>query len=107
MCSFTDNQKENKLMPYIPTKQEEARQKKWKTEKERKDNILNTSFNKLTMKQQDAFKELWSALYQWDNELCELDGDCYASTERALRKTRWKLYHAFPNVTQRKEEDDV
>jgi len=66
-------------MPYIPTKQEEARQKKWKTEKERKDNILNTSFDKLTMNQQ----------------------------ERALRKTRWKLYHAFPNVTQRKEEDNV
>lgn len=94
-------------MPYIPTKEEEARAKKWKTEKERKDNILNTSFDKLTMKQQDAIKELWSALYDWDNELAEMDGDCYASTERALRKTRWKLYHAFPNVTQRREEDDV
>ena len=48
MCSFTNNQKENELMPYIPTKAEEARAKKWKTEKERKDNILNTSFDKLT-----------------------------------------------------------
>ena len=45
-------------MPYIPTKAEEARAKKWKAEKERKDNILNTSFDKLTMKQQDAIKEL-------------------------------------------------
>ena len=94
-------------MPYIPNEEEQERTNKWKKIKEDKDNILNTSFNQLTIKQQDAIKELWSALYDWDNELCELDGDCYASTERALRKTRWKLYHAFPNVTQRKEEDDV
>lgn len=94
-------------MPYIPNEEEKEATNKWMKRKEEKDNILNTSFNQLTIKQQDAIKELWSALYDWDNELTELDGDCYASTERALRKTRWKLYHAFPNVTQRSEEDDV
>ena len=93
-------------MPYIPNEEEQERTKKFKKMKEEKDNILNTSFNKLTIKQQDAIKELWSALYEWDNELTE-NGDCYAHTERTLRKTRWKLYHAFPNVTQRSEEDDV
>ena len=93
-------------MPYIPNEEEQERTNKWKKIKEEKDNILNTSFNKLTMKQQDAIKELWSAIYDWDNELTEC-GDCYAQTERTLRKTRWKLYHAFPNVTQKDEEDYV
>ena len=93
-------------MPYIPNEEEQERTNKWMKIKEEKDNILNTSFNKLTMKQQGAIKELWSALYDWDNELTE-NGDCYAHTERTLRKTRWKLYHAFPNVTQKDEEDYV
>jgi len=92
-------------MPYIPTKQEEARQKKWKKEKEEKDFKLNSAFGKLNSNQMEAIEAVWKALYKWDNELCELDGDCYASTERNLRATRWKMYHAFPNVTQRKEED--
>lgn len=93
-------------MPYIPNEEEKEATNKWMKMKEEKDNILNTCFNKLTMKQQDAIKELWSALYDWDNELTE-NGDCYAHTERTLRKTRWKLYHAFPNVTQKDEEYDV
>ena len=93
-------------MPYIPTKEEEERAKKWKTEKTKKDNILEASFRQLKERQQEAIKDLWNALYKWDNELAELDGDCYASTERNLRAVRWKLYHAFPHITQRKEEDD-
>lgn len=94
-------------MPYIPTKEEEARAKKWKKQKEARDFKLNSAFSNLTSDQMDVIKDVWKALYKWDNELTELDGDCYASTERNLRATRWAMYHAFPNVTQRSEEDDV
>ena len=92
-------------MPYIPSKEEEARAKKWKKEKEEKDFKLNSAFGNLTSSQMEAIEDVWKALYKWDNEIAECN-DCFASTERNLRATRWKLYHAFPNVTQRDEEDD-
>jgi hypothetical protein len=89
-------------MPYIPTKQEEARQKKWKTEKERKDNILNTSFDKLTMKQQDAFKELWSALHDWDNELAEMDGDLLCIYRKSLTENPMEVIPCIPKCNAEK-----
>ncbi len=92
-------------MPYVENQEEKKARDERQKEVEIKENILNTSFNKLTVKQQDALRQVWEALKEWDDELISLDGDCYVSTEKALRKTRWKLYHAFPIVTKRDESD--
>ena len=91
-------------MPYIPNEEEAARSAKYKAEREAKQKKLNAGFSKLTRKQQDVIKHCISVLDMYNTETSELDGDCYKSTDTAVRQLYWKLYHAFPGLKD--EEDD-
>ena len=91
-------------MPYIPNEEEAARSAKFKAEREAKEKKLNAGFSKLTRKQQDVVRLCLSVLSMYNTETSELDGDCYKSTDTAVRQLYWKLYHAFPGLKD--EEDD-
>ena len=91
-------------MPYIPNEEEAARSAKFKAEREAKEKKLNVGFDKLRRKQQDVIRLCLSVLSMYNTETSELDGDCYKSTDTAVRQLYWKLYHAFPGL--RDEEED-
>ena len=91
-------------MPYIPNQEEAARSAEYKAEREAKEKKLNVGFEKLTRKQKDVLRLCYSVLSMYNTETSELDGDCYKSTDTAVRQLYWKLYHAFPGLKD--EEDD-
>tara|TARA_R110001606_G_scaffold49456_1_gene124788 strand:+ start:1235 stop:1513 length:279 start_codon:yes stop_codon:yes gene_type:complete len=91
-------------MPYIPNEEETAQRAEWKAEREAKDKKLNAGFDKLTPKQQDAMKYVYSIIEMYNEETREMDGDFYKSTDTALKSLHMKLYKAFPNL--RGDDDD-
>ena len=91
-------------MPYIPNEEEAARSAKYKAERDAKQKKLNAGFDKLTRKQQDVVRLCLSVLDMYNTETNELDGDCYKSTDTAVRQLYYKMYNAFPGL--RDEEDD-
>ena len=90
-------------MPYIENEEEAARSAKYKAERDAKQKKLNAGFDKLTRKQQDAVRLCLSVLDMYSRETSELDGDCYKSTDTAVRQLYWKLYQAFPGI---KDDDE-
>lgn len=91
-------------MPYIPNEEEAARSAKYKAEREAKEKKLNAGFDKLTRKQQDVIRLCISVLDMYNTETNEMDGDCYKSTDTAVKQLYYKMYNAFPNLSD--EEDD-
>ena len=91
-------------MPYIPNAEEAARSAKYKAERDAKQKKLNAGFSKLTRKQQDVVRLCLSALDMYNTETNEMDGDCYKSTDTAVKQLYYKMYNAFPNLSD--EEDD-
>jgi hypothetical protein len=91
-------------MPYIPNEEEAARSAKYKAERDAKQKKLNAGFDKLTRKQQDVVRLCLSVLDMYNTETNEMDGDCYKSTDTAVKQLYYKMYNAFPNLSD--EEDD-
>lgn len=91
-------------MPYIPNEEEAARSAKYKAEREAKQKKLNAGFDKLTRKQQDVIRLCISVLDMYNTETSELDGDCYKSTDTAVKQLYYKMYNAFPNLSDEEED---
>ena len=91
-------------MPYIPNEEEAARSAKYKAERDAKQKKLTAGFSKLTRKQQDVVRLCLSVLDMYNTETNEMDGDCYKSTDTAVKQLYYKMYNAFPGL--RDEEDD-
>tara|TARA_B110000046_G_scaffold159009_1_gene171316 strand:- start:559 stop:834 length:276 start_codon:yes stop_codon:yes gene_type:complete len=91
-------------MPYIPNEEEAARSAKYKAERDAKQKKLTAGFDKLTRKQQDVVRLCLSVLDMYNTETNEMDGDCYKSTDTAVKQLYYKMYNAFPGL--RDEEDD-
>jgi hypothetical protein len=91
-------------MPYIENEEEAARSAKYKAEREAKEKKLISGFSKLTRKQQDVVRLCLSVLDMYNTETNEMDGDCYKSTDTAVKQLYYKMYNAFPNL--RDEEDN-
>jgi hypothetical protein len=91
-------------MPYIENEEEAARSAKYKAEREAKEKKLISGYDKLTRKQQDALRMCFSVLDMYNTETNEMDGDCYKSTDTAVKQLYYKMYNAFPNL--RDEEDN-
>ena len=91
-------------MPYIPNEEEAARSAEFKAEREAKEKKLNVGFEKLTRKQKDVLRLCYNVLDMYNNETNEMDGDCYKSTDTAVRQLYYKLYHAFPGLKDEEED---
>ena len=91
-------------MPYIPNEEEAARSAKYKAERDAKQKKLTAGFDKLTRKQQDVVRLCLSVLDMYNTETNEMDGDCYKSTDTAVKQLYYKMYNAFPDLSD--EEDD-
>jgi len=92
-------------MPYVENEEEAARSAKWKAERDAKEKKLNAGFDKLTRKQQDVIRLCLSVLSMYNTETNEMDGDCYKSTDTAVKQLYYKLYHAFPGIKDDDEDD--
>ena len=91
-------------MPYIPNEEEAARSAKYKAERDAKQKKLTAGFDKLTRKQQDALRMCFSVLDMYNTETNEMDGDCYKSTDTAVKQLYYKMYNAFPNLSDEEED---
>ena len=91
-------------MPYIPNEEEAARSAKYKAEREAKQKKLTAGFDKLTRKQQDVIRLCISVLDMYNTETNEMDGDCYKSTDTAVKQLYYKMYNAFPNLSDEEED---
>lgn len=91
-------------MPYIENEEEAARSAKFKAARDAKEKKLISGYDKLTRKQQDALRMCFSVLDMYNGEMRDMDGDCYKSTDTAVRQLYGKLYQAFPSL--RDEEDN-
>ena len=91
-------------MPYIPNEEEAARSAEFKAEREAKEKKLNVGFDKLTRKQKDVLRLCYNVLDMYNTETNEMDGDCYKSTDTAVRQLYYKLYHAFPGLKDEEED---
>lgn len=89
-------------MPYIPNEEELARQAKWKMEREEKEKPMREAFEYLTSEQQNVIRFVVDTLIDFDDEMRDLEGDCYHSTMQKVRTVGYKMRNAFPNL---KEED--
>lgn len=91
-------------MPYIPNEEEAARSAKYKAERDAKQKKLTAGFDKLTRKQQDVVRLCLSVLDMYNTETNEMDGDCYKSTDTAVKQLYYKMYNAFPNLSDEEED---
>ena len=91
-------------MPYIENEEEAARSAKFKAGREAMEKKLNDGFDKLTRKQQDVIKHCLSVLDMYSAETSEMDGDCYRSTDTAVRRLYYKMYNAFPDIKDEEED---
>jgi len=91
-------------MPYIENEEEAARSAKYKAEREAKQKKLNAGFSKLTRKQQDVVRLCLNVLDMYNTETNEMDGDCYKSTDTAVKQLYYKMYNAFPNLSDEEED---
>ena len=89
-------------MPYVPDEQEQARIDAWKAERAEKERPMREAFEYLTSEQQNVIRFVINTVIEFDDEMRDLDGDCYHSTMQKVRTVGYKLRNAFPNL---KEED--
>ena len=89
-------------MPYIPDEEEQARIDSYKAERAEKGRTMREAFDSLTSEQQNVVRFVVSTLIEFDNEMRDLEGDCYHSTMQKVRTVGYKLRNAFPSL---REED--
>ena len=89
-------------MPYIPDEEEQARIDAYKAERAEKERPMREAFDSLTSEQQNVVRFVVSTLIDFDDEMRDLDGDCYHSTMQKVRTVGYKLRNAFPSL---REED--
>jgi len=89
-------------MPYIPDKEEQARIDAYKAERAERERPMREAFDNLTSEQQNVVRFVVSTLIDFDDEMRDLEGDCYHSTMQKVRTVGYKLRSAFPSL---REED--
>jgi len=89
-------------MPYIPDEQEQARIDKYKAEREEKELPMRVAFGSLTSDQQNVVRYVVQTMIEFDDEMRDLEGDCYHSTMQKVRTVGYKLRNHFPSL---REED--
>ena len=89
-------------MPYIPDEKELSQQAKWKEERRLKNLPLEIGFNSLADKQQHALREVYRTMDSFNDEMRDLEGDCYHSTMQSVLRVYYKLRTNFPSL----EEDE-
>ena len=89
-------------MPYIPDEEEQARIDAYKAERAERERPMCEAFDNLTSEQQNVVRFVVSTLIDFDDEMRDLDGDCYHSTMQKVRTVGYKLRNAFPSL---REED--
>ena len=89
-------------MPYVPDEQEQARIDAWKAERAEKERPMREAFEYLTSEQQNVIRFVINTVIEFDDEMRDLDGDCYHSTMQKVRTVGYKLRNAFPSL---REED--
>jgi hypothetical protein len=85
-------------MPYIPNEEELARQEQWKLARENKEKPMREAFNNLTDTQKDVLRFVSDTMLSFDQEMIDLEGDCYHSTMQSVRTVGYKVRNAFPNL---------
>ena len=89
-------------MPYIPDEEEQARIDAYKAKRAERERPMREAFDNLTSEQQNVVRFVVSTLIDFDDEMRDLDGDCYHSTMQKVRTVGYKLRNAFPSL---REED--
>ena len=89
-------------MPYIPDEQEQARIDEYKAERAEKELPMRVAFGSLTSEQQNVVRYVVQTMIEFDEEMRDLEGDCYHSTMLKVRTVGYKLRNAFPSL---REED--
>jgi len=89
-------------MPYIPDEEEQARIDAYKAERAERERPMREAFDSLTSEQQNVVRFVVSTLIDFDDEMRDLEGDCYHSTMQKVRTVGYKLRNAFPSL---REED--
>lgn len=89
-------------MPYIPDEEEQARIDAYKAERAERESPMREAFDNLTSEQQNVVRFVVSTLIDFDDEMRDLEGDCYHSTMQKVRTVGYKLRSAFPSL---REED--
>ena len=85
-------------MPYIPNEEELARQAKWKEERQEREKPMREAFNNLTPNQRDVLLFACDTMLNFDQEMIDLEGDCYHSTMQGVRTVGYKIRNAFPSL---------
>jgi hypothetical protein len=85
-------------MPYIPDEQEQARIDAFKAEREEKERPMREAFNNLTDTQKNVLRFACDTMMRFDQEMIDLEGDCYHSTMQEVRTVGYKVRNAFPNL---------
>ncbi len=89
-------------MPYIPDEEEQARIDAFKAERAEKELPMRVAFGSLTSEQQGIIRFVVDTMIDFDDEMRDLEGDCYHSTMLKVRTVGYKLRNAFPSL---REED--
>lgn len=85
-------------MPYIPNEEELERQNKWKIEREEREKPMREAFENLTTKQKDVLRFAVDTMLSFEQEMIDLEGDCYHSTMQQVRTVGYKVRNAFPSL---------
>lgn len=85
-------------MPYIPNEEELAQQAKWKEARALKNMPLQIGFNSLSDMQQHALREIYRIMDNFNDEMRDLEGDCYHSTMQGVLGIYGKLRTNFPSL---------
>jgi hypothetical protein len=85
-------------MPYIPDEEEQARIDAYKAERAERERPMREAFDNLTSEQQNVVRFVVATLIDFDDEMRDLEGDCYHSTMQKVRTVGYKLRSAFPSL---------
>lgn len=85
-------------MPYIPNEEELARQEQWTLKREKEEKPMREAFDRLTHNQKEVLRFVSDTLMDFDQEMIDLEGDCYHSTMQSVRTVGYKVRNAFPNL---------
>ena len=85
-------------MPYIPDEEEQARIDAYKAERAERERPMREAFDSLTSEQQNVVRFVVATLIDFDDEMRDLEGDCYHSTMQKVRTVGYKLRSAFPSL---------
>mgnify|MGYP000659658394 CR=1 FL=1 len=85
-------------MPYIPNEEEQARIDAFKAERENKEKPMREAFDNLTDTQKDVLRFVSDTMMSFDQEMIDLEGDCYHSTMQSVRTVGYRVRNAFPNL---------